>query len=250
MKALDYIPSFIASLAVAMGIFPADKWDSTQNGLHQLTPLGWTTVGLGAAALFAALLLTWLRHRELDLQSRQYQHIKAIAHAEVRLALRQITWPFFSLFGDSSEESYLELVPPHVEDRDTLASVMRIELRSKDPGLSRATHDVTWAEFLKLNADLGAARIDRALQIYVTYLGPLILEALSELRTSEFLYRLQSLDETVEVNTAVEFLEFPFPGGSYGENSPPAHGYRQFWTMLRRVDKLLVKDPARLRRRL
>jgi hypothetical protein len=163
----------------------------------------------------------------------------------VRLAISQITWPFFTLFGDDAKETILELVPAHIEDPDRLATVMRVDIRSKDRPFPGGTFDVSWAGVLKMNADHGVARIDRAMQIYAAYLEPSVLEALSELRTSEFLVlRLQRLDEHVEVNRKVAFLEFPFPGRG------PESGFRQFWAVIRKLDGSLQKDPARLRRRL
>jgi hypothetical protein len=251
MKALDHIPGVVSFLAVVMGISPAPKWDSAQQGLRHLTLFGWVTVGLGAAALLASLLLTRHRQKEADIGARQHKHLQDIAHAEVRLALRQITWPFFALFGDETEASEFQLVPPHIEDAERLASVMRIQVRSKDRGLSGSTFDEPWADVLKGNADQGAARIDRALQIYATYLDPPVLEALSELRTSEFLVlRLQRLDEDVKMNTHVAFLEFPFPSPPSTPHHGMDFGFGQFWDMIRRLDELLLRDPARLRRRL
>lgn len=172
---------------------------------------------------------------------------RLLAHAEIRLALRQITWPFFSLFGDDTEESDLQLVPEHIEDMQRLASVMRIEVRSRTPGLSGSTFDVPWAEVLKENADRGAARVDRSMQIYAAYIEPPILEALFELQTSEFLARLRRLDEHVRVNTHVKFLDFPFVNAP---DMSDRFGFGQFWATMRKLDTLLDKNPDRLRRRL
>lgn len=244
---LDYIPALVAFLAVVLGIYPATKWDSTQEGLRQLTPLGWTTISLGAAALIASIFLTLHRQKELNIKAQQYQHIQEIAHAEVRLAVRQITWPFFTLFGDDTEGTELELVPENIQDSDKLAAVMRIDIRSKDRAFPGGTFDISWAEVLELNANRGAERGDRVLQIYAVYLEPQILELLSELRTSEFLVlRLQRLNEHVESNTHVEFLTFPFPG--YRDDYD--FGFGKFWTLVQELDNLFVKDPTRLRRRL
>lgn len=126
---------------------------------------------------------------------------------------------------------------------------MRIEVRSKTPGLSGSTFDVPWAEVLKGNADRGTERIDRAMQIYAAYVEPEVLEALSELRTSEFLWRLRTLDEHVNTNTHVAFLEFPFPNPP-GASNRMEFGFRQFWALIHSLDALLQKDPDRLRRRM
>ena len=248
MKALDYVPAPVAFVALLVSVGGSSfSWDSVQ---RQLTPLGWTAIALGSLALAGSLFLTWRQHRDLDLQRRQRDQVRAIAHAETRLAVGQITWPFFSLFGDESEESFLQLAPPHIEDAERLTKVMQIEVRSQTPGLSGGTFGISWAEVLKRNADSGAARIDRVMQIYAAYLEPEVLEALSELRTCEFLVlRLQRLDEHVEENAQIAFLHFPFP-------SPPeindrfGSGFLSFWTIVRRLDQRLLREPARLRRRL
>ncbi|MGH8005490.1 MAG: hypothetical protein ACREQ3_00585 [Candidatus Binatia bacterium] len=121
---------------------------------------------------------------------------------------------------------------------------MGIDIRSKDRAFPGGTFDVSWAEVLKLNADSGTVRLDRAMQIYASYLALPVMEALSEVRTSEFLFRLQRLDEHVEMNTQVAHLEFPFDGRR-GE-----FGFGQFWAMVRKLDGLLTKDLKRLRRRM
>ena len=123
---------------------------------------------------------------------------------------------------------------------------MKIEVRSKTPALSGSTFDVPWAEVLKQNADRGAARVDRALQVYSAHLEPQILNLLFELRTSEFLARLQRLDEHVEMNTHVKFLDFPFVNAP---DMSDCFGYGQFWATIRQLDRLLERDANRLRRR-
>ena len=141
-KKLDYVPGVVAFLAVGMGISQTPKWNAAQ---EQLTHFGWATIGLGLAALIASILLTYFRHKEFELQTKQRKRIKEIAHAEIRLAIKQITHPFFSLFGDDNQESILELIPEHIEDPDGMAAVLRVELRSNDPGeLMSGYFEETW----------------------------------------------------------------------------------------------------------
>ncbi len=246
---LEHIPAVVAFIAVVMGMSTNPKWDATQSGLHRVTQFGWATAALGITALCASGVLTRIRQRELDRQTTQRNQLRRTAHAEVRLALRQVTWPFFSLFGDDSEEAEFQLVPENIEESGRMASVMLIDVRSKTPGLSSTTFEVPWAEVLKGNADRGTERIDRAMQIYAAYVEPEVLEALSELRTSEFLVRLRTLDDHANRNTHVAFLEFPFPNPP-GASNQMDFGFRQFWGFIRRLDALLQKDPDRLRRRM
>lgn len=239
-KTLEYIPAIVAFLALVMGISTFQKWDPNQVGLRHVTPFGWVTGGLGVAALVASLSLT-------GRQIRQRERLRKISHAEARLALREITYPFFTLFGDDSEGAALHLVPQHIQDRSKLTAVMHIDARSNSP-FDHGSGYVPWDKLLKAQADRGASRLDRVMQIYAAYLGPEVLEALSELRTSEFLVlRLQALDVHVNVNQHLKFLEFPFV------NAPDMSdmwGFGQFWQMVRELDELLHRDPDRLRRRL
>jgi hypothetical protein len=245
MKYLDFIPPLVAFIAVTIGVYPVTKWDATQEGFRQLTTWGWVTVGLGAAALVASILTTFKRHNELHVKKGQLEEIKKIAHSEIRLGLRQITWVFFTLFGSENEDSWLELVPPNVDDPETLNSVLKVDLRSNER-VHYGTFNEPWFEILKLNSDKGALKIDRALQIYASYLEPEVLYELSEVRTCEFLVlRLQRLDQHVSDNKQVQFLTFPFPGNRDGD-----YGYEKFWQHIRRLDELLEKEPARLKRRL
>src|SRR5258708_116305 len=132
-KTSEFFPPIVAFFAVLLGISPFQKWDSTQVGLRQVTPFGWVAVGLGVAALIASFWLTWNSQKESRRQLRQREHLRKISHAEARLALRNITYPFFNLFDDDSQETELSLVPPHIEDREKLSSVMRIDVRSNSP---------------------------------------------------------------------------------------------------------------------
>lgn len=115
-KKLEHIPAVVAFLAVIMGMSTNPKWDATQTGLHRVTTFGWATAGLGLAALVASGVLTRIRQGELGRQTTQRGQLRRTAHAEVRLALRQVTWPFFLLFGDDSEEAEFQLVPEHIEE--------------------------------------------------------------------------------------------------------------------------------------
>jgi hypothetical protein len=246
-NALEYIPAIVAFVAVVMGISAFDKWDSTQAGFRKVTPFGWATGGLGVAALVASSWLTRSKQKEAGRQVQQREHLRKISHAEARLALREITSPFFILFGDDTEGTMLDLVPQHIEDPDKLGSVMRIDVRSNSP-FDDGSGPVPWNRVLKGNADRGASRIDRVMQIYAAYLEPEVLEALSELRTSEFLVlRLQSLDMHLAANQRLKFLEFPFVNAP---DMSDCWGFGGFWKMMREVDRVLIKDPERLRWRL
>jgi hypothetical protein len=237
---LHFISAGVSFFAVVIGVIPTPKWDPTQEGLRHLTLLGWVALGLGFAALLASLFLTRLSQKAIDFQTRQRRRIQVTANAEVRRAIRQITLPFFDLFGDTDDGSKMPLFPQHIQDPDRLAAVLRIEIRSTGRALSGVTFEVPWADVLQENANRGAAQIDRAMQIYATYLEPEVLWLLSELRSSEFLViRLQMLVENVKRNADVKFLQFPFPSRPSIED-PISSGYGPFWEMIRKLDEILV----------
>ncbi len=77
MKALDYVPAPVAFAALLVSL--GGPFNPATGG--QLTLLGWATLGLGAAAMVAALVLTRRAHRELDAQARQRRHLREIADA-------------------------------------------------------------------------------------------------------------------------------------------------------------------------
>jgi hypothetical protein len=245
MKVLDYVPGPLGALALVISIGGSPfSWDSTQTGLGALTPLGWAAVAMGAVALLSSLFLTWRNHRELDYQARQREKLRSISHAEVALALREMTVPFYFLSApDYAEtEPSLNLVPSLLDDPARYAEVMKIDIRSN------AYDTTTWAEYLQGKAKSGAARLERILQIYAAYIEPHTLEALSELRTSEFLYRLQTLAEHVSDNTHVELLHLPFPRHLGQEERD--FGFGQFWELVRRLERLLDRaDPVLIQRR-
>jgi hypothetical protein len=245
MKVLDYIPGPLGALALVISIGGSRfSWDSSQTGLAALTPLGWTAVAIGAIALLSSLFLTWRNHRELDYQSRQREKLRSVSQTEVALALREMTVPFYFLSTPdySEREPALNLVPSLLSDPARYAEVMKIDIRSN------AYDTTTWAEYLQRHAKSGAARLEQTLQIYAAYVEPDTLEILSELRTSEFLYRLRTLDEHVSDNTHVALLHLPFPR-HFGEEDMD-FGFERFWELVRWLERRLDRaDPAVLQRR-
>jgi hypothetical protein len=245
-----YASAAFTCAAALTGII-GDTHDAAFPGVPGVTLLGWAAIVAVLLGFIIIILETYRDQKKINWQTQQRKRIEEIAHAEIRLAIKQITAPFFSLFGDSNKESVFEIIPERIEDSDSMAAVLRVELRSNNPGELMSGHfEETWDKVLKMNADHGAERIDRAMQIYGTYLEPSVLESLYDIRTSEFLVlRLQRLDELVEMNTKVEFLSFPFPNFQKGDDLH-AWGYGKFWKTVRILDDLLVKDEERLHRRM
>ena len=104
---------------------------------------------------------------------------------------------------------------------------------------------------LNENAKAAARQLDRITQIYAPYLDADTLELLSGLRTDEFLnLRLVRLDEFVKDNEQLKFLPFPWWEGMPDQMREDRFGYVRFWGLVRKFDRVLLKDPAALERKL
>ena len=248
---LEYAPPIVAFVALATSIGGPLTWDATHQGLGQITALGWITITIGVIAMVISFVLTFKNHRKIDLQKQQHLKLRLIGDSEIRIGLKQLTWLYFDLFGNENENSHLELVPKDIENPDVLQKVLKVDIRTEDRPFFGGIYGMSWAEVFKLNADLGITRIDRALQIYTPYLKPSVVESLSDLRSCEFLMlRIARLDELVEMNKDVKFLTFPFPGSHSSVDDLTHFGYKKFWDLIRRLDSDLIKDEAKLKRRL
>lgn len=246
MDLLAFVPSVVAFLALLLGIAGHPKWDSKRKGFSRLTRTGWMAVVLGVGALFASQVLTWRAQQAADVRARQHQALRTIADTDIRLAIRQVTSPFFILIGDDTQESLVsrQLIPEHINDLDRLARVLKIDVRASNISLSGSTYPLPWADVLEGNAQRGAAEVDRILQTYSAYLDPAVIEALSDFRRSEYLWRMKHLNEYAEDNKHVEFLPLPIPDNARGEDR---FGFSKFWDAISRLDSMLAVDESRLR---
>lgn len=248
MDLVAFIPSIVAFLALLLGITGHPKWDAKQKGLSQLTRTGWVAISLGIGALLASQVLTWRAQQAADVRARQHQTLRTIADTEIRLAIRQITSPFFILIGDDTEESVVnrQLIPEHIQDADRITKALEIDVRASNISLSGVSYPVPWASVLEGNAQRGAAEVDRILQTYSAYLDPAVIEALSDFRRSEYLWRMSHLIEYAEGNSHVEFLPLPLPSAKEGGDR---YGFEKFWSAVQKLDGLLTMDERRLRER-
>lgn len=239
------------------------RWYDRRTKLFRRLRLALALALVGALAV--SVVQVMVESGEQAMRMATAKRLRLIAHAEVRLAVRVVTDPFFVLFRVDNAPHVGEFVPPHVLDDEALARVEHIDIRShwqnwepvpdgasylsvvETPGAYTRT---TWAEVLREHAERGSARIDRALQIYAAYMEPEVISLLSELRTSEFLeLRLRRLTEFLSDNKAAAFLPFPLVA-RVGDAAGDMFGYREFWGLLQRLDDILEKDAGRLRRRL
>src|ERR1017187_7839147 len=85
-------------------------------------------------------------------------------------------------------------------------------------------------------ANRGSAELDRTLQIYAAYLDDDVLASLSELRHSEYLFRVVHS----EANT--DFLDVPPDQRKY--YPPDFLGYEKFWRLVVMLDQRLTRDDS------
>jgi hypothetical protein len=191
------------------------------------------------------MILTHKRQRDAETQESQRKRLRETAYVELRLGLRSITFPFFDLFEDRSQETRFSLVPSKIHDSAAIEVVSKMNVRSMslyDPGTGR----LPWYRVLKDAAERGSARVDRATQIYAAYMEAEVLELLSQLMTSEFLVvRLQGIQNWVEGNKDVDVLRLRLLDGP-----DEGRGYREFWEVLRKLDLRLGVNVPRLEWRL
>ena len=200
------------------------KWDPAQTGWRRLTPSGRLTILLAALALFASFALTLRAQRDADVHRTQRERINKVAHTEIRLALQGISgwfvqvacpgpwmWPACML-EDSGRASLAEATTVgHGNSLDTVKSI-------------------------RDGANRGSAELDRTLQIYAAYLDDDVLASLSELRHSEYLFRVVHS----EANT--DFLDVPPDQRKY--YPPDFLGYEKFWRLVVKLDQRLTRDDS------
>ena len=248
MQALLYIPAVVGFAAALIAIGGAPKWDPTQHGLRRLTATGRVALAMAAIALLASSVLTWRAQQSADFQRIQRERITTVAHTELRLAIRQLSGPFFEvLFRETGQvPPEFGLVPLNVLDQPNRTVLAALDLNAASPFTPATGPPLKWWDAFQGSATNASKQIDRVLLIYAPYLDSDVLALVSELQTSEFLVmRLQRLGEHVTMN-ASEGRPLPF---RYAEPSPDhPWGYEHFWGLVSELDKKLTKDETRLRR--
>lgn len=92
-----------------------------------------------------------------------------------------------------------------------------------------------WKDSIQSAAIRASGDIDRTLQIYAAYLNSEVLAAVSALRHSEFLFRIQRIDEQPMLDVPREDRNH-FP--------PDAFGYEHFWKLVVQLDEMLLRDTS------
>jgi hypothetical protein len=242
LKVLGYISPPLAFVTFCLGMYGSTNWDSKVGGLGQITPQGWILIAIGLLAMVTSMFQSWKQNNELAHSEKQRKSVRQIAHDELRMAVRQITWPFFFLWDEDKAEIQFDLRPTSIDDPKKLARVNKIDIRSRG-----FTGDPYW-QTISENAKRGSEQIDRALAIYSGYLEPEVIDSISNLQASFFLsHRLKELGQIVEVNAHVSPLHF------YFDREAKIDGYSEFydfWDRVGELDKLLENNPDRLCKRL
>jgi hypothetical protein len=92
-----------------------------------------------------------------------------------------------------------------------------------------------WKDSIGSAAIRASAEIDRTLQIYAAYLDPDVLSTVSALRLSEFLFRLQHIEEQPMLDV---------PADERSHYPPDVFGYEYFWKLVVHLDETLFRDTS------
>ncbi len=249
MELVSYLPAMAAFVASIVAIVGTPKWDANKRGWHRLTRAGRFTLLLAGIALLASVVLTWRSQVAAEAQRASHERISLVAHTELRLALRQVSGPFYEvLFREiGAVPPEFGIVPVDILDPKSRKMLASLDLNAESPATTSEGRPLRWGEWFAYSAKAADERIGRVLQIYAAYLDAEVLAALSDLRTSEFFeLRLKGLDEFLEMNShkGTEPILFYYADPS----SDHPFGYEHFWRVLVELDGQLTKDESRLRR--
>lgn len=234
MNAIDYIPSIAAFAAALVALVGKPKWDPDKRGLRRLTVTGRFTLALATVALLSAFALTWRAQQAADLRRAQHEKITRIAHTEIRLALQDLSGWFVEVLW----QARLDTVRPGYQGPRTSGLIFpQCMLNDGDRALiaAKLKSQPGWKDSIQNAAIRGSGEIDRTLQIYAAYLDPDVLAAISALRHSEFLFRIQRMEEQPMLDVPVDARNH-FP--------PDAFGYEYFWGLVAQLDGILVRDKS------
>lgn len=234
MNVLVFIPSIVAFAAALVALVGRPKWDPEKRGLHRLTGAGWFTLMLASVALISSFALTWQAQEAADLRRIQQEKITLVAHTELRLALQDLSGWFVEVLFQAKVDT---VVPGYQGPRTSGLIFPQAMLNDGDRALIAAKLEAQpgWKDSINDAAIRASAEIDRTLQIYAAYLDPDVLATVSALRHSEFLFRIQHMDEQPMLDVPVEQRDH-FP--------PDAFGYEYFWKLVVHLDETLVRDGA------
>jgi hypothetical protein len=233
---LDYLPPIIAFAAAIGALVGTSKWDEHAVGFSRIRPLGWAVLGVGVLALISSFLVTRRNHHTQVAQRAVREEIAALGRRHILRGLDRIVCIFrgFSVWhGKLPEpESPLELLEP--ERRSILAA---INLNSLSP-YADGKGSVKWWLMFETTAKEGSREIVEALQIYVTFLEPAAIHAVTRLLNCDFLrVHLIHIHDIIDANTThdsdrkVTFF--------WVDNSEqPRCGYETFWNCVAEVLRL------------
>lgn len=228
-RASDYAPPAVAFIAAVGAVVGAPKWNEQAEGLAKLTPLGWTVVGIGLAALVASILVVRRSHRESAAEKAAKAHIARLGRDQILRGIDRMicVFRFSSHWHPKCEEPTSPIDLLSTERRSALS---KLNLNSPSP-YADGKGCVTWWEMFENTANQGAAQITTALQIYGTFLNPEVIEGATMLLNCEFQHRQQHIHDLVDANTRgdpnrpVRFFWID-PGERFDS------GYTEYWNLV------------------
>jgi hypothetical protein len=231
---LDFLPPVVAFIAAIVAVIGAPKWDTDARGLAKVTTLGWAVLVIGLIALGSSLLVTVRNHRQQREQAHRRERIAQIGMRELLRAVDHATFPFKhdSIYGGKCEAPPSPLDLLDQKRREVLAQV---NLNSASPYAGGSFEPVKWCELIQNAAVKGTALATTALQIYASYLPPMVMEITSDLLNSPFLRMgLLEMHELILANTyGDKNRRVPF----FWVKDNKMHGadYENFWRLVAAV---------------
>ncbi len=234
MNAADYIPSIVAFAAALVALVGKPKWDPKKRGLRRLTLTGRLTLALASVALLSSFAFTWRAQQAADVRRTQQEKITRVAHTELRLALQDLSGWFVEVLWQAK----LDTVVPGYQGPHTSGLIFpKCMLNDGDRAMIAAKLKAQpgWRDSIKSAAIRASGDVDRTLQIYAAYLSSDVLGAVSALRHSEFLFRIQRIEQQPMLDV---------PPEDRSRYPPDAFGYEQFWKLVAQLDEVLVRDTS------
>ena len=239
-RALDYAPPTIAFIAAIGAIMGAPKWNEQASGLARLTALGWTIVAVGLAALIASILMTRRNHNESTAQKAVQARLARLGQDHILRGLDRMVCLFrlSSYWHPKYEEPTSPLDLLSSERRSALS---KLNLNSLSP-YADGKGCVTWWKMFEDAATQGAAEITSALQIYVAFLDPEVVETASTLLTCEFHLRQQHIHDIVDANIRSE-PNRPVRFFWVDPEERLDSGYTEYWNLVAKLIGLCAPGP-------
>lgn len=238
-RLLDYLPPVIAFVAAVGAVVGVPKWDAEVVGVVKLTGFGWGVFAVGLAALISSILVIRRNHGDAASQKLVKAEIARIGERQLMRGLDRVVCVFrHSSHWDSKATEPAS--PMDLLASERRSALSKLDLNSESPYADGTGH-VKWWEMFENTAKQGADQITSALQIYVTFLEPEIIEAATKLIACEFHFRLAHTHDIVAANTRDDARR-PVRFFWVDPEERMDSGYDEYWKLVARLTQLCTRS--------